>query len=589
MADLINKQSYTREVPPQMKSEVASSSDVSTKAYQESIIKLNSLQSTPEELKLKKHNANLPAKSHGVKLMTEYLNRCGLNMEKIHQIPVIHVAGTKGKGSVCAFTESIIRKYGKTTGLYTSPHLIEVRERIRINGKPLDYDKFANYFFEIFTRLTDTKKDFGEDLPNYPRMLLVLGFYTFWKEKARSVDVAVIEVGMGGEYDSTNFIGKPIVTGISSLGMDHLKSLGDTIAQIAWHKAGIFKPGRPAFTVPQPLDAMKEILERAKEIGTEVQCVTVSDKQDFGKQHLELGIGGKCQTSNATLSIHLCREFLEKRSISESIFREISPDVHPPQCKLKSRVGERKSDLSNGSGLGMTSAKPFVLPEEFKAGLRDCYWPGRCQQVERDKVTYYVDGAHTQRSIENCVEWFLDASGKEEALKSGRTVKMLVFNLKANKYKPSLIKPLLSCKFVGAAFCPNYIEDKKENPGDQTCCFTERGTEQDKSRDLMQKFEDLKTTSKDASSEEGSYKSSPKDVEEQVLTRPVKCVNLPSIQSALQWASAGKDEKMGSPDIQNFPLPETANKADRIQVLVTGSLYLVGGALTLLDRQLASK
>ncbi|KAJ8038264.1 Folylpolyglutamate synthase, mitochondrial [Holothuria leucospilota] len=438
----------------------------------------------------------------------------------------------------------------------SSPHLIEVRERIRVNGKPLDYDKFASYFSEVFGHLEETKEAFGGEMPLYNRILCVLGFYTFLKEK---VDVAVIEVGLGGEYDVTNFIHEPIVTGISSLGMDHITSLGDTIAKIAWHKAGILKPGRPAFTVPQPEDAMKVILDRAKEIG----------------------------------------------------------DTHPPSKKLKVAEEESKSDLSNGSSLGMTTSEPLVLPDEFISGLRECYWPGRSQTIVQDNVTYYVDGAHTRRSIESCVEWFLEASDKEAAALNGSTVKMLVFNLKAQKYKPSLIRPLLGCNFVGAAFCPSYIYEG-DNPGDLTFAYKARDIELRKSQDIKQKFEDFQatlrktscdapseTTLREATAEEGnmnnSNQSTQKDVEKQVLnldssnlpmknpTKVVKCVALPSISCALRWASAGKDNTMGLPGEDTFPIPEAALKADRIQVLVTGSLYLVGGALTLLDPGLATK
>jgi folylpolyglutamate synthase len=160
----------------------------------------------------------------------------------------VHIAGTKGKGSTSAFVESILRHYHASqspnggfpfkTGLYTSPHLLEVRERIRINGQPLSQLDFAHYFFECWDKLTATCAGSGTTMPTYFRFLTLMAFHVFLREK---VDAAVVEVGIGGAYDATNILEKPAVCGVSSLGFDHQAILGETLPEIAWHKCGIFK------------------------------------------------------------------------------------------------------------------------------------------------------------------------------------------------------------------------------------------------------------------------------------------------------------------------------------------------------------
>ena len=186
-------------------------------------------------------------------------NHCINQPKDLDQIHAIHVAGTKGKGSTSAFISSILSQYlssdSNTTdttgkrklrkiGLYTSPHLRFVRERIKINNEPLSEAKFAQYFFEVWDRLGAAASAAGQPAdapgtrPVYFRYLTLMAFHAYISE---GVDTAVIECGIGGEYDSTNILVKPAVTAVTSLGIDHVGMLGGTLTEIAWHKAGIFK------------------------------------------------------------------------------------------------------------------------------------------------------------------------------------------------------------------------------------------------------------------------------------------------------------------------------------------------------------
>src|ERR1035437_3456607 len=146
----------------------------------------------------------------------------------------VHIAGTNGKGSVSHILSSILQTSGKKVGLYTSPHLRDFRERIRINGEMIS----ADYVVEFVNQY---RKDFDRIHPSFFEMSVALAFSYFAKEK---VDIAIIETGMGGRLDSTNVI-SPLVSVITNIGLDHTQFLGNTLKEIAGEKAGIIKPQTP--------------------------------------------------------------------------------------------------------------------------------------------------------------------------------------------------------------------------------------------------------------------------------------------------------------------------------------------------------
>ncbi|GFR81674.1 folylpolyglutamate synthase, mitochondrial [Elysia marginata] len=176
-----------------------------------------------------------------VRMMRTFLRRLELTDDP-KNLDIIHISGTKGKGSTCAFCESILRHHGYKTGMFSSPHMNEARERIRINGKPISKEKFARYFWEIYSKLKQTRTrealNIVGGMPAYFNYTVIMALYVFVKE---NVNVGIFEVGIGGEFDATNFFIQPTVCGVASLGYDHISILGETLDQIAWHKAGIFK------------------------------------------------------------------------------------------------------------------------------------------------------------------------------------------------------------------------------------------------------------------------------------------------------------------------------------------------------------
>lgn len=182
----------------------------------------------------------------------------GFSMKSLDRLSVIHVSGSKGKGSVCTYTDAILREHNIATGLFTSPHLMSVTERIKLRGNSISKQLFTDYFWEVFDAL-QTKKDDECDLPSYFKFLQIMAFYIFVKE---NVDVAIVEVGIGGEFDSTNIIRNTEVVGITALQLEHTQILGDTLSEIAWQKAGIIKKNSHVYTMKQPEVCMKVINDR---------------------------------------------------------------------------------------------------------------------------------------------------------------------------------------------------------------------------------------------------------------------------------------------------------------------------------------
>src|SRR5207248_1861803 len=193
----------------------------------------------------------------GVKLGLERMQEaCALLGNPERGAPALHVAGTNGKGSTCAFTEAALRAAGLRTGLYTSPHLNHFCERIRLGGSPISEGRACELLEELRARVPWALEDPGL---TFFEIVTLMAFLAF-----RDVAVMVVEVGLGGRLDATNVV-EPRACAVSALGLEHTQYLGPTLAHIAREKAGIFKPRAPAVSAGQPWQAAQTLQERADE------------------------------------------------------------------------------------------------------------------------------------------------------------------------------------------------------------------------------------------------------------------------------------------------------------------------------------
>ena len=205
---------------------------------------------------------------------------------------IIHVAGTNGKGSVCAMIDSICRAQGYRTGLFTSPHLVTFRERIRVNGEMISEDAVA----ESLTTIRDLIADWNPH-PTFFEVTTALALKHF---SEANIDVAVLETGLGGRLDATNVI-QSDVSVITTIDFDHQQWLGKTLAEIAGEKAGILKRKIPVVSAPQDVDGEKVIRARAAARDAPVQFVNETYDRS------PVALRGQCQKQNAAIAIEAIR------------------------------------------------------------------------------------------------------------------------------------------------------------------------------------------------------------------------------------------------------------------------------------------
>ncbi|XP_006650967.2 folylpolyglutamate synthase-like [Oryza brachyantha] len=460
-------------------------------------------------------------------LMAHYLQILELE-EPIARMKVIHVAGTKGKGSTCTFTESILRSCGFSTGLFTSPHLMDVRERFRLNGVDISEEKFLKYFWWCWNKLKE-KTDDNIPMPTYFRFLALLAFKIF---SAEQVDVAVLEVGLGGKFDATNVVEAPVVCGISSLGYDHMEILGNTLGEIAGEKAGIFKKGVPAYTAPQPEEAMIALKQRASELGVSLQVAHPLEPRQLKDQHL--GLHGEHQYLNAGLAIALASTWLEKQGHVD-------------------RIPLNQTD---------------PLPDQFISGLSNASLQGRAQIVRDSQVSsgeelvFYLDGAHSPESMEICARWFSHVTKEGRRVPSpmapsqscGNSQKILLFNCMSVRDPMRLLPHLVDTSaqngvhFDMALFVPNQSQYNKLGTNSSAPAEPEQ-IDLSWQLSLQRVWEKLLHGTNNTNSSETS-------------------LVVESLPQAIEWLRTNARQ----------------NRSTSFQVLVTGSLHLVGDVLRLVKK-----
>ncbi|MCI7108284.1 MAG: bifunctional folylpolyglutamate synthase/dihydrofolate synthase [Agathobacter sp.] len=296
-----------------------------------------------EEVREKIENSHRFGNLPGVEVTGRMLNILGQPQDGL---PFIHVAGTNGKGSTCAFLNSILTEAGLRVGCFTSPHLFDLEERIMIGNQMIskaDVTRLGNQLLSL---------DYGV-IPTMFDYCLVMAVLYFREKKC---DVAIMETGLGGRLDSTNALGKPAVAVINRIGYDHMEILGNTLEEIAEEKAGILKSGVQAVFAPQEDDALAVLLQHAKGM-----LVTKEDMEQVAA--MKPGLQGAYQLENGAAAM------------------------------LAARVLREESKIPM---LGEMTEESFE--KAIHVGIQRAVWPGRMEILSRQPFLM-VDGAHNSNGI----------------------------------------------------------------------------------------------------------------------------------------------------------------------------------------------
>ncbi|KAH7402805.1 Mur ligase [Pyrenochaeta sp. MPI-SDFR-AT-0127] len=503
--------------------------------YQAAVEALNTLQSNfsiVDAIRKSGRGMNKQAISE----MIEWCRKVGYEPSDFDPLKPIHIAGTKGKGSTSAFISSILAQYtpragsqAKPTkiGLYTSPHLRFVRERIQINNEPISEQLFAKYFFEVWDRLEAAAKAENAPVdvatkPVYFRYLTIMALHAYLKE---GVDSAVIECGIGGEYDSTNIITKPTVTAITSLGIDHTAMLGSTLPEIAWHKAGIFKAGSISFTTPQKEEAITVLRERASEKGNQLHIIDVHPA--LANDDIKLGLSAAFQKVNASLAIATAAAHL--RALGHTSI----PDP--------------------------TASPHIELPPEFIRGLEQVRWPGRCEIRHEKNVAWHIDGGHTMESIEVTGRWFAEqiASGTSTKPSHSQAPRIMIFN-QQTRDASALAKALYAALQTGAG-------TGSTSPFTHVIFTTNQTFSEGYKPDLV------------------SINTNQQDVDTLAVQKALASTWNEIDSSAKVQVLRTIEEAIGAARAVARDHAKDTGADSEVMVLVTGSLHLVGGVIEVLE------
>ena len=306
--------------------------------------------------------------------------------------PVIHVAGTNGKGSVAAMLESIFRTAGRRTGLYTSPHLVKLGERVQVDRQLLTEAEIVAYAQELQPVAAQAAAFAADEHATFFEFMTAMAFLQFQR---RQVDVAMVEVGMGGRLDATNVI-QPEVSVITSIGLDHCAELGDTVELIAREKAGIIKPGRPVVISRMPAGAERVIREVAASQGSVVHSV----REVYGEElaHYPVtNLEGDYQRWNAATAVLALRVFSSCRAVAS---RQAGP----------------------AASAGPTGGKKEITQADIASGLLHVTWPGRWQRLSVGGRSVILDASHNPEGaevLERSLQRLIAETGRRPVIVAG--------------------------------------------------------------------------------------------------------------------------------------------------------------------------
>ena len=371
---------------------------------------------------------------------------------------IVHVAGTNGKGSVCAYLQAILMAEGKRTGFFTSPHLVSVNERIRVDNIQIDNETFLKVFRKVLKIVRQMVED-GIEHPSYFEFLFGMGMTAFAET---DVEYIILETGLGGRLDATNAIDNPALVIITSISLDHTAILGDTIEKIAGEKAGIIKPGVPVFFDGSSKKAAEVIKAKASELGVSCREVTKNayEIQEVHRKYIA---------------------FSRRSAYDKDVIFQV------PMCGCYQAMNAE---------LALEASEYLLAGEEihmdrWKQVLAQLHWEGR---MERIGAHITVDGAHNPGAMQAFVESVkaLDESERGEMI--------LLFSAVSDKKYDEMIEYL--CENLDVkAYIVTQIEDERGVPVEELADIFRRYT--DRPVYCKERLEDAVRTALDKRGESG--------------------------------------------------------------------------------------
>ncbi|HWE64935.1 MAG TPA: cyanophycin synthetase [Chloroflexota bacterium] len=342
-------------------------------------------------------------------------------------VPVLHLAGTKGKGSTAAMLASILHAAGYRTGLFTQPHLLRVHERFMLNGISIDDEEITEIMLEQIRPAVARLEQRGITGVQQFEAQVALALLWF---AARRAEVVVLETGLGGRLDGTNVVPHPLATVITPIGHDHMQVLGDTLAQIAGEKAAIIKVETPVIVSPQPAEAAV-VIERA---AARARAPLLLGGRDWSVEGVTVDLSGTVFTlviEAAALreaGVALPQRWSQERSPARIVLADLTTAL----------LGAHQATNAAAAALTAIVASeglPRLNPDAIRAGLVGVQWPGRLQ-VLPGRPSVVLDGAHTAESAAALAEAI-------RALFGDRRV-ILICGIQADKDIPAVVAPLAS-------------------------------------------------------------------------------------------------------------------------------------------------
>ena len=324
------------------------------------------------------------------------------------KMKIIHVAGTNGKGSVCAYLRSILETAGYRVAMFTSPHLVDIRERFVIDGELITRDDFLRIFLYVYERLdwiSLERESEGAYHPSYFEYLFFMAVVYFAE---RQPDYCILETGLGGRLDATNAVAEKALAVITRIGMDHVEYLGNTLAEIAGEKAGIMCAGAPVVCWDTCAETTSVFRETAAKLGITAYFVSKND-YSFSK------------FVNKTIDF----------SVHSGYYCYISLTLHTIAAYQmeNAALAVRAIEVLDG---GKT-----ILADQIRNGVASCFWAGRMEEVLPE---VYVDGAHNEDGIRAFLE---------TVTLDGKASRSLLFGVMKDKEYGSMVKKLAQSGLFG--------------------------------------------------------------------------------------------------------------------------------------------